>query len=336
MPTLSIHAGFGDDALREQWTALLDADPEASVFQGPRFLRTWHDVLGSDHDVTTVALHDGDELVGIVVEAQVDRDGRRVLEFAGGTEVTDYQGPVARPDAAKDLATAWAERLATLDVDELALSGLADDTGWPDLLATALQARGLEVDEPSRIDVAPVVDVSAGHEAWLEALSGKDRKEHRRKARRLARDLGDVEVVTADDGDLGDAIARFFTMNDDAASHKASFFDRDDMRAFFDALATEFAHDDVFRLHELTVAGRPVAANVSLVWRDRWGLYNSAFDPRMASFSTGNVLVAELVALAADEGLDTFDFLRGDESYKYRFGAVDRDVVAITARASGR
>lgn len=334
MPTLSTHAGFGDQSFQEQWTTLLRDDPEASVFQGPRFLRTWYATLGTDHDVTTVALHDGDQLVGVVVEAIVDHDGVLTLEFAGGTEVTDYQGPVARPDAAKDLATAWADRVATAEVDRVVLSGLPDDSGWPALLTTALEAAGLQVDPVERIDVAPVVDLSGGHDAWLEGLSGKDRQEHRRKARKLARDLGAVELVEVRADDLATGIEAFFSMNDAAAGSKASFFDRDDMRGFFDALAEEFHHDGVFRLHQLTVGGRAVAANVSLVWGDRWGLYNSAFDPRLAAFSPGNVLVAEMVGVAADEGVATFDLLRGDEGYKYRFGAVDRDVVRVATRAT--
>jgi CelD/BcsL family acetyltransferase involved in cellulose biosynthesis len=42
------------------------------------------------------------------------------------------------------------------------------------------------------------------------------------------------------------------------------------------------------------------------------------------------VLVWELIELATDEGCTTFDLLRGDEPYKYRFGAVDREVRTLT------
>jgi CelD/BcsL family acetyltransferase involved in cellulose biosynthesis len=42
------------------------------------------------------------------------------------------------------------------------------------------------------------------------------------------------------------------------------------------------------------------------------------------------VLISELIERAADEGCATFDLLRGDEPYKYRFGAVDREVRTLT------
>lgn len=340
---LTLHAGVGDADLRADWARLLDDDPHGTVFQDPRYLSSWATTLGGDQDVSTLALHRDGDLVGLVVEAvgpddeaaDGPGDGGTVARLGGGTEVTDYRAPVARPDAHKDLATAWAERLVDLDVDRIDLSGIPGDTGWPDVLATALESAGAADITRERHDVAPVVDLSDGYDAWQDGLDGRDRKELKRKARKLARDLGGMEVVEADADGLAAALNRFFSMNDDSFDDKASFFDRPEMRDWFTALGEEFHGDGVFRLHELHVAGNAVAANVSLVWGDRWGLYNSAFHPRLASFSPGNVLVGELVALAADEGLATFDLLRGDEDYKYRFGAVDRDMVRVAARPSG-
>ena len=70
---------------------------------------------------------------------------------------------------------------------------------------------------------------------------------------------------------------------------------------------------------------------VSLVEPGRvWGLYNSSFDPTLAALAPGMVLVWELVERAAKEGCHTFDLLRGDEPYKYRFGAVDRELRTLT------
>jgi len=38
----------------------------------------------------------------------------------------------------------------------------------------------------------------------------------------------------------------------------------------------------------------------------------------------GSVLIYQALCIAADNGARIFDFLRGTEPYKYRFGAVDR------------
>lgn len=335
MTDLTTHAGLGPPDLQSAWTALAAQDPHATVFQSVDYLSAWERVLGVDEDLTTVAVHDDGRLVGLVVEAIATVDGHQVARLAGGTEVTDYRSPIARPDAAKDLAAAWADRLAHLDVGRIDLSGLPDDTGWPDLLATALEAAGATDVARERHDVAPVVDLSHGFDVWKGSLDGKDRQELRRKTRKLARDLGPTEIVEVAADELEAGLDRFFAMNDAAAGDKAGFFDRPEMRAWFGELARVFHDDGTFRLHELTVAGNPVAATVSLVRGDHWGLYNSAFNPRLSGFSVGNVLVVGLVELAADEDRAVFDLLRGDEGYKYRFGAVDRDVVQVLATPAG-
>ena len=50
------------------------------------------------------------------------------------------------------------------------------------------------------------------------------------------------------------------------------------------------------------------------------GLYNSGFDPAHARLAPGIVLLAHLIRDAIERGVPVFDFLRGEESYKYDFG----------------
>jgi CelD/BcsL family acetyltransferase involved in cellulose biosynthesis len=59
-------------------------------------------------------------------------------------------------------------------------------------------------------------------------------------------------------------------------------------------------------------------------WQDTFAGYQSGWDPTLARHSMGSVLVMHALERAADEGAHTFDFLRGREPYKYRFGARDR------------
>ena|SRR5438105_11909593 len=53
-------------------------------------------------------------------------------------------------------------------------------------------------------------------------------------------------------------------------------------------------------------------------------LYLSGFDPALARFSLGTLLVGHAIEEAVREGAEEFDFLRGQEDYKYRWGAKDR------------
>lgn len=327
LPELQVHEHLGDPALRARWDTLCGADPNASVFLSPRYQQAWVDVFGADADVTTLEVREGDDTIGIAVGAVAQEQGEGTWRFGGGTEVTDYTGPVAAPSrhgAVADLVVSAALGAASRAV----FGGLPVDTAWPGALCDAIEASGTSCTTTAE-DVCPVVDISEGHDAWMAALPGKLRQELKRKTRKLVRDIGSVAVEQADGGDLDAGLATFLGMQADAAGPKAQFFDRPVMRDWFRALADEFAGDDVFRLHLLSIGDRPAAATISLVQGGRWGLYNSAFDPALGALAPGMVLVTELIRAAADEGNHVFDLLRGDESYKYRFGAVDRELVAV-------
>lgn len=83
---------------------------------------------------------------------------------------------------------------------------------------------------------------------------------------------------------------------------------------------------------------RAVGVLLGFRFQDWFGAYQSGWDERYAEHSIGSVLVAQAITAAATEGVGTFDFLRGDEAYKYRFGATDAyDTTFVVPRgAAGR
>jgi CelD/BcsL family acetyltransferase involved in cellulose biosynthesis len=332
---LRTHAGFPTGALRADWEALVAEDPDATIFHTPRYLETWHDVLGQRTTPRVRTVHRDGRLVGLVAEAH-EREGSptgpiEVIRFAGGTEVTDYLGPIARPEDRDDVAGAYLEALTDdVDWDEMVAGGLAADTGWPASFLGHGERLRLRLLEDALEDVCPRLDLGGGYDAYLDRLPGKQRHELRRKARKLSRDLGDVRVVEVPDDELDAAFDTFFEMATETDTEKSGFFAKEEMRRFFRALADEFRDERVFRLHLLLVAGAPAAATVSLVHGDEWGLYNSAFDQSLGSLAPGMVLVGELIRTAAEEGHRVFDLLRGEEPYKYRFGAEARPLRRLT------
>jgi hypothetical protein len=60
------------------------------------------------------------------------------------------------------------------------------------------------------------------------------------------------------------------------------------------------------------------------LWRHTFAAYQSGWDRSYARHGLGNVLILHALEFAAGQGVTTFDFLRGTEPYKYRFGARDR------------
>lgn len=83
----------------------------------------------------------------------------------------------------------------------------------------------------------------------------------------------------------------------------------------------------------MEVGGEKAACYLVFDYLDRLWVYNSGFDRRFMEYSPGWVLLGYMLQWANDHQRTEFDFLRGDEDYKYRFGAIDRFVMrAVLSR----
>jgi CelD/BcsL family acetyltransferase involved in cellulose biosynthesis len=81
----------------------------------------------------------------------------------------------------------------------------------------------------------------------------------------------------------------------------------------------------------LTVEGKKAAAMWQFVYGDRMMLYNSGLNPSdFAALSPGIVLSTYSIEASIEKGLALYDFLRGDETYKYRMGARDTSIYRIS------
>ncbi len=324
--------GRGSPGIDAGWESVLASDPASTPFQGPVWIRAWAS-RRAPGPVRVRVVGSLQDPVGVLPEVDLG-DGH--LTTPGGTDVTDYRGPVARDGERNRVAAAWLRSLAEDGVSRYDLHGIPEDAGWLDALADQGSTSGWTLEEREQEDVCPRVAIPAGDaDAWLEALDAKERHELRRKSRKLARDLGGMRVAEADD--LAAALDRFLELAVTAAGDKGEFFRDPGMRDFFTAIVEALGADGTLRIHELLVGDLPAASMVSITDRTHreWGLYNSALDETLAAFAPGTVLASELCTEAAREGFETFDFLRGDEAYKYRFGAVDRVIERATLRRNG-
>src|SRR5262249_39888239 len=168
----------------------------------------------------------------------------------------------------------------------------------------------------------PVLALPPAWTEYLERLPGKHRHEMQRKIRRFHRELPDARVACAErPTEIETRFGDFLDLHRRSHVGKARFMDTR-MEAFFRRAIGALGADDAARLWFLDTPSGPIASFVCIEWDDTVGLYNSGFHPATASLSPGLVLLAHLIEDAILRGKRTFDFLRGEERYKYEFGPV--------------
>ena len=320
----TVRAVSFDDAEKE-WAALLPRCATDTVFVTPWWQRTWWRCFGADYDLRLLVVEDGGATLGFA--PLVQQDG--ALAFLGDTDLFDYHDFIVPRGAEQPFYDAVLDYLAGSGAASLDLKSVPQDSPTLALLPAAAERRGFAV-ELEREDVAPVAELPATWDEFVAGLGKKYRHELRRKLRRLDAAGGHALRMCAPD-DLRACLDEFFPLHRASSPEKAAFWNPAREKFFVDVLA-EAAARDVLRLAVLELNGERPAMCVNFDYGSSCLLYNSGYDPAFARLSVGLLNKALTIKWAIASGKRVFDFLRGDERYKYELGAVDRWVYRLTVR----
>lgn len=306
-------------ALAPEWEALWRACPDATPFQAPAWLLPWWRHFGQGRLVVPSLRRDG-RLKGLLpLYVYRDREARKLLPL--GIGVSDYGGGLFAPDLAPsaitpllaslgDLAAHWDVLELHLLPEAAALRHAAAPRGW---------AESAQVET-----ICPVLALPARAEDLPAVLPRRMAENLRYCERRAARaGLAVHRVGAAGTQAALDVLARLHAARWRARGLPGVWADAT-AAAFHRDAAAELAAAGLLRLYVLVHQDAAIAAYYGFLHRRRAFYYLSGFDPAWAALSPGTLIVAHAMADALREGAVEFDFLRGAEPYKYRWGARDR------------
>jgi CelD/BcsL family acetyltransferase involved in cellulose biosynthesis len=348
------------------WDALVDRTPAATPFSRHCVQQAWWDAYGATaHDETLVVfdpaapgdivaiaplmhrheLEPGDLAARTSIRHQAGYALAPVPDsatavFFGASYHADYATVLAAPADLPAVCSAVASYLAGLDPsrwDVVDLRRLRAGDPAADALCDAFEAlseTGGWCVAREQEDVCPVLTLPAGRdfEGYLDTLGKKDRHETRRKIRR-AESAGPIELVRSDNapGDL----EAFIDLHQKRWGEDGLFPATEGgaaSRRFFAALVEDCAPVGYVELDFLSVGGRRIAAGVILDDGCTVYYYNAGVDPEARELSPGVLMVAAYIRRAIEMGRPRLDFMRGDEPYKYSWGAVDEPIERLLVR----
>lgn len=310
------------------WQALHAASALRSPFLSWTWQSEWARAFAEADrlEIRRVTDHDG-RLVGLLPLYEAEAG---VLRLLGGVDVSDYLDLLAEAGRETEV---WAALLASRPPAR----PVWDLHSVPAASPTVTQVPGLAAEHGAEVALTveercPVLTLPATWDAYLAGLSGKHRHEMLRKIRRLEREVPEARAVGLASRDAVESrFDDFLTLHRQSRVGKARFMD-ERMEAFFRRVAARLAESEGVRLWLLDAPGGPLASFLTLEWDDTVGLYNSGFRPDAAALSPGLVLLAHVVRDAIERGRRRFDFLRGEERYKYEFGPTPEDVYTVAIR----
>jgi CelD/BcsL family acetyltransferase involved in cellulose biosynthesis len=301
------------EPLSDQWQRLWHTDPFAEIFQSFAWNRAWWRAYGQGLQLHCIVVWRGDVAVGFLPLVRENQ----TLRFLGAPQA-DYGDILAEHDSAVPILAAALGALFT--------SGDSKECILEHLSSRSRLVQNLESVSPRlRGNLRLVADGQAptilidGHPGVLASLAAK--KHLRRHETKLAK--------------TGDVTFRFLETRKEIRRHLPSFYQHQIRRrilhgqqssclqpgfsSFLAALVEELDPAEQLRFGILEWAGRPLAYHIGFMAKEKFTMYQQAFDVDAWDCSPGEVLLRRLFLYADQNVSREFDFSVGEEPYKARF-----------------
>ena len=327
------------NSLQEEWNALLKNSASDVPFLRHEYLSTWWQTLGggewteADLYIVTGRQADG-SLVGIApLFFSRNRSGEPALLLLGCIEISDYLDLIV---PAENISTFIDDLFAHLSGPQAPAWSVLDWYNFIDSSATlpvlqeAAARRGWNyTQEP--LQHCPYIPIPGDWENYLASIDKKQRHEIRRKMRRAETEFEPTRwYIVQDEAGVESGIEDFMSMMaQDPAKNR---FLTEAMRTQFRLSAQAAFRAGWLQLSFLEIGGGKAAGYLNFDYNNHLWIYNSALNFTYREYSPGWVLLGYLLQWANENKRQQFDFMRGDEDYKYRFGAMDRRVERVMIR----
>ncbi len=302
------------EALVGEWRELFQRCPDAMPFQSPDWLFPCWQVFGTGRPVVAT-LRQNARLVG-VLPLYILED--KLLPIGAG--ITDYQDMLLEPSQpAEAAATLLDAGLKAAGVFRCDLIDLPPDA----VLKTVSLPVGWNVCAQTT-DPCPVLTLGDGVEQ-LPAGKRRDLRQFRHRADRT----GGLTVETATPDTSETMLSALYAL------HERRLPGLDPRLWRFHKQAAPLLHRaGLLRMYVLKLRGQCAAGYYTLLARNRILFYFSGFEPHFAHESPSTILMGEIITRAIAENRRELHFLRGDEAYKYSWGANDRFNTTLSLRAT--
>jgi CelD/BcsL family acetyltransferase involved in cellulose biosynthesis len=314
--------------LIEHWQDVLNHSSVNHVFLTRQWQQAWWQALGRGYKQRLLSINHGNELVGI---APLKQEAEK-LSFIGSGDVCDYMDFIVKKGQEDFVFLQLIKYIEPLECNTIELESLLPQSLALKYFIPLARLKGWQV-EIEQTDVSPRVSLPSTWEDYLAFLKSKDRHELQRKERRLAKTMAANTYTLSDKAKIATAMDSFFQLFSLSGPEKAGFMN-DKRKEFFKTMSASLAENNNIRLSFMEIGGKATAASLCFDYENDIYLYNSAYDPAFAGLSVSLLLEAACIREAIGHGKKRFDFLRGNEAYKYDLGGQDVQVYrAVISRS---
>ena len=317
--------------LKKEWNTHLIKIASHVPFLRHEYLTSWWSTLGGGEweqgELLILTSRDQSNLLQGI--APFFLDNQRIM-FLGSHQISDYLDLIAGPDALVGFINEIFEFLQSAESPAwqvLDLFNLLENSPTIPLLHKAAESNGWFIKEEV-LGPAPFLKLPGSWEDYRNQLDDRYRHEIERKNRRAENYFLPVSWYIVEDEKLLDQELESFLELMAHNPEKGSFL-TGRMISQLKSSAREAFLAGWLQLAFLTVGDIKAAGYLNFDYDGKIWVYNSGINPMFENISPGWVLLSKIIQWSIEAGKTELDFMRGDETYKYNFGGIDKQVLRI-------
>ncbi len=313
------------DQIRPQWQSLLGRAAVNNLYVTPVWQELWWNSFQDERSLAGFYLTDAAGQVTAIASLSRAEDH---FSLVGNRDTFDYNDFIVSAEAEDIFYPTLLSAISANGAARLDLHSISEDSPTLAILPGLARDNGYSVNVAEE-DVAPRIELPDTWDDYLAGLSKKDRHELRRKLRRLEAHGNWRWYCVSDPSEATGFMDTFLDLMRRSDPAKDEFL-TDEREVFFRRLVKVTATEGFLRLFVMEMDDSPVAASLCFDYDGARMLYNSGHDPEYRYYSVGLLLHSLCLRDALESGYRYFDFLRGDEPYKYRLGGTDHHLYHIS------
>ena len=327
--------------LREEWKQLFAASPNAP-FLSWGWLSTWYRWFGADRKPFVLKAYRENRLVGLLPLCLQEKKvlGMRLkrLAFIGEAQGgADYLDLIAAPEDRTEILRAIFDFLKKENCfDLISLENISGDAAIVEFLRdfNKTQAKLPFRQNVQTTSVCPQVDLAGGWETVLK--NSRRASNFKRRLKQLEKMPGFEFRSVTSPAEASEAFERFFRLHEKrwAKDGGSELCGHPRLVSFQRDLVASLVEAGLLRFEELWVEGECRASVYGLDDRTNFYYYNSGYDLEWSNFSVGLVLIGLSIKNAVARGAKVYDFLRGDETYKFDWATRQTELVTVNLSRS--
>ncbi len=314
------------DSLRQDWDRLAIGNRMRSAV----WAQAWWDCFPHRYEPYILVVRDSKGVQGIFPLA-LDKStlrGRRLITVGSGKACGDNLGILAAPRIERHVACTLADWLAEASGpdawDSLDFDGIQPSDSTMTVFRNQLESvHQVNVIQKSS-ENCWAIDLTSGWNGILAEMSKRTRRTVKSDLFARYIDLGRTRLRVAESLEEAHAMLGMI-----AVFHQSRWQERDvdgcfATKGFGDFLASLINHwwpSGIAYVATLELDGRPVAGGIGMWSDEELAVYLIGMDIEANEHRPGLLWHVESSRLAIDAGKQSYNFLRGDEEYKSRFGA---------------